>query len=54
MTATKSTYLHGGEIADAVKFKNDLHKTIGEALIGPADVVISRPYVVHMTMCKII
>ncbi len=47
-------YLHGGEVAHAVKLKHDLNITVGKALVGPADIVITRPYIVDVTMCEII
>lgn len=47
-------YLHGGEVAGAVKLKHDLNITVGKALVGPADIVITRPYIVDVTVGKII
>ena len=51
---TVATNLHCGEVPDPVKFKDDLHISIDGALIAPANVVITRPYMVFMCLTEII
>lgn len=48
------THLHGGEVSCAVKLKHDFHKSTGEALVAPANVVVPGPHIVDVTLCEII
>lgn len=47
-------YLHGSEVSDAVKLKDHLHITLGEALVIPAHVVVARPHAVYVAVEEII
>lgn len=49
-----ATNLHGGEVSDPVKFEDNFHIAVGGALIAPANIVITRPYMVFVGLAKII
>lgn len=49
-----SDYLHSGEVACSVELEHDLYISTGEAVVGPAHIVITRPHIVDMTAREII